>query len=112
MTDTYIDVTDKDFVEKVLASPQMVIVNFSAEQSSACQIQEPEFVAVSKEYQGRITFAKLHVEGSRAVIDQWNIDGIPTLVFFKDGVEIYRIKGITMRERLRRQIEGVLLVVK
>src|SRR5436305_11306239 len=106
MADTYIDVTDKDFVEKVLTSPQMVIVNFSAERSSACQIQEPEFVAVSKEYQGRITFAKLQVEGPGTITEQWNIDGIPTLVFFKDGQEIYRIRGITMRDRLRRQIEG------
>jgi thioredoxin 1 len=112
MADTYIDITDKDFAEKVLNSPQMVIVNFSSEQSSACQIQEPEFVAVSKEYQGRITFAKLQVEGRAAITEQWNIEGIPTLVFFKDGQEIYRIKGITMRDRLRRQIEGVLLVVK
>jgi thioredoxin 1 len=110
MVDTYIDVTDKDFAEKVLNSPQMVIVNFSAERSSACQIQEPEFVAVSKEYQGRITFAKLEVEGHAAITERWQIDGIPTLIFFKDGHEIYRIKGITMRDRLRRQIEGVLLV--
>jgi thioredoxin 1 len=32
------------------------------------------------------------------------------LIFFKNGQEIYRIKGIVMRDRLRRQVEGVLLV--
>ena len=40
---------------------------------------------------------------------EWNIDGIPTLIFFKQGQEINRIKGIIMRDKLRRQIEGVLL---
>ena len=109
MEDTYITVTSKDFAEKILGSQHMAIVNFSAEQSNACQIQEPEFVAISKEYQGKITFAKLNVEGHGELITQWNIDGVPTLVFFKAGQEIYRIKGIMMRDKLRRLIEGVLL---
>jgi len=43
------------------------------------------------------------------LIDQWNIDGVPTLIFFKGGQEIHRIKGIMMRDKLRRQLEGVLL---
>jgi thioredoxin-like negative regulator of GroEL len=109
MADTYIDVTGKDFEEKVLHAPQMVIVNFSAEQSSACNILEPEFVAISKEYQGRITFAKIDVTGHNELINRWHIEGIPTLVFFKGGREIHRITGIMMREKLRRQIEGTLL---
>ena len=109
MAETYIDVTSSDFAEKVLQASQLVIVNFSADQSSACKIQEPEFVAISKEYQGRITFAKLDVTGHTDIIQQWNIDGVPTMVFFKGGQELHRIKGIMMRDKLRRQIEGVLL---
>jgi thioredoxin 1 len=109
MADTYIDVTSQDFAEKVLTSPLMVIVNFSAENSTACQILEPEFVAISKEYQGRINFAKVNVEKQADIINQWNIDGVPTLIFFKGGQELHRIKGIMMRDKLRRQIEGALL---
>jgi len=109
MADSYIDVTKNNFAEKVLKSPQIVIVNFSAAQSGSCQIQEPEFVAVSKEYQDRVTFARVNVEGQEELTSKWNVDGVPTLVFFKGGNEIYRIKGIVMRDRLRRQVEGVLL---
>ncbi|MBV9691188.1 MAG: thioredoxin fold domain-containing protein [Ktedonobacteraceae bacterium] len=109
MADTYIDVTSEDFAEKVLSAAEMVIVNFSMENSSACQILEPEFVAISKEYQGRITFAKVNLEGQETLGQQWNIDGIPTLIFFKGGKELYRIRGIVMRDKFRRQIEGILL---
>jgi thioredoxin 1 len=109
MADTYFQVTARDFAEKVLAAPQMVIVNFSAEQSGTCQIQEPEFVAISKEYQGRVAFARVNVEEEGELVNQWHIDGVPTLVFFKGGQELYRIKGIMMREKLRRHIEGALL---
>jgi thioredoxin 1 len=105
----YIEVTGDDFAEKVLSPSQTVVVMFSATQSSACQIQEPEVVAISKEYQGRVSFARFNVEGQQAFIEQWHIDGVPTLIFFKDGQEIHRIKGIVMRDKLRRQLEGVLL---
>jgi thioredoxin 1 len=109
MADSYIEVTGEDFTEKVLNAPQLVIVEFYAEQSGSCQILEPEFIAVSKEYQGRIIFAKINVDAERELTNQWNVDGIPTLIFFKGGSEIYRIRGIMMREKLRRQVQGVLL---
>lgn len=109
MVDTYIDVSSQDFAEKVLHAPQMVLVNFSTEKSGACQIQDPEFEAVSKEYQDRVTFAKLDTDTNEEITSQWQVDGVPTIIFFKDGREINRIKGIMMRKRLSRQIEGALL---
>jgi len=108
-TESYIDLTSQDFAEQVLNAEQMVVVDFSSERSSSCQIFNPEFAAVSKEYQGRVTFAKLDVDTNEALTSQWNVDGIPTVIFFKNGQEINRIKGILMRDRLRRQIEGALL---
>jgi len=106
---SYIDVTSKNFPEQVLNAQQMVIVDFSSERSSSCQIFNPEFAAVSEEYQGRVTFAKLDVDTNETLTSQWNVDGIPTLIFFKNGLEINRIKGIVMRDKLRRQVEGALL---
>ena len=109
MANSYIEVTGEDFNEKVLQSPKLVVVNFSAENSNACQILDPEFEAVSKEYQDQVTFVKLNVAGQEELVSQWHVDGVPTLVFFKGGSEIYRIPGIVMRNKLRRQVEGVLL---
>ena len=106
---SYIDVTSQDFTEQVLNAHQMVVVDFSSDRSSSCQIFNPEFEAVSKDYLGRVTFAKLDVDTNEALTSQWNVDGIPTLIFFKNGQEINRIKGIVMRDKLRRQIEGALL---
>ena len=109
MADNYIDISSQDFAEKVLQAEQMILVNFSAENSGACQIQDPEFEAVSKEYQGRVTFARIGIDKNRDITEQWSIDGIPTIIFFKGGREINRIRGIMMRDRLRRQSEGALL---
>jgi len=109
MADSYIDVSSQDFTEKVLGSEQMVLVNFSAENSAACQIQNTEFEVISKEFKERVTFARVDVDKSREMTNQWQVDGIPTIIFFKSGQEINRIKGIIMRDKLRRRIEGALL---
>jgi len=109
MADNYIEVTNENFTEQVLQASQLVIVNFSTGQSVACQIQEPEFVAISNEYQDRATFAKSNVDSHAELAHRLKVTGIPTLIFFKGGQEIYRIPGVMMRSRLRRQIEGVLL---
>jgi thioredoxin 1 len=106
----YTTVGSQDFAEKVLQTPQMVIVNFSSDRSSSCQIFEPEFAAIGQEYQGRVTFARVDVDSNGELVAQYHVDGIPTLLFFKDGQEINRIKGIVMRDKLRRQVEGALLV--
>ena len=80
-----------------------------ADNSGSCQILEPEYLAVSKMYEDRVLFTRVNVENQLELTRQWNVDGIPTLIFFKGGKEIHRIRGIMMREKLRRQIEGVLL---
>jgi thioredoxin 1 len=108
-TSNYIEVTGQDFAEKVLNAPQMVVVDFSSGRSDACKIFDPEFEAISKEYQESVTFAKLDVDTNEELTSQWNVNGIPTLIFFKNGQEINRVKGIVMRDKLRRQVAGALL---
>lgn len=109
-TASYATVGSQDFAEKVLQAPQMAVVNFSSDKSESCQLFEPEFAAISQEYQGKVTFARVNVDSDAELVTQYNVDGIPTLIFFKNGQEINRIKGIVMRDKLRRQVAGALLV--
>jgi thioredoxin 1 len=111
MADNYIRITNQDFDEKVLKAPQMVVVAFLASWSDTCQILVPEFDAVGKEYQGRVTFATIDVDEDKAWTKEWNVDGVPTMIFFNQGKEIHRISGIMMRDKLRRQVEGVLIAL-
>jgi thioredoxin 1 len=109
-TASYATVGSQDFTEKVLQAPQMVVVNFSSEKSDSCQLFEPEFATIGREYREQATFARIDVDSNAELVTQYNVDGIPTVIFFKNGQEINRIKGIVMRDKLRRQVAGALLV--
>ncbi|HVB74613.1 MAG TPA: thioredoxin family protein [Ktedonobacteraceae bacterium] len=105
----FVDIASQDFPEQVLQAEQMVLVDFSSDKSNACQIFDAEFAAVGNEYKGRVTFARLYIDTETSLTSEWNVEGIPTVIFYKNGQEINRIKGIVMREKLRKQIEGTLL---
>jgi thioredoxin 1 len=109
-TASYAIVGSENFAEKVLQASEMVVANFSSDKSESCQLFEPEFAAIGQEYQGRVLFARINVDDNAGLVSQYNVDGIPTVIFFKNGQEINRIKGIVMRDKLRRQVAGALLV--
>jgi thioredoxin 1 len=109
-TASYATVGSEDFAEKVLQAREMVVVTFSSSQSDSCQIFEPEFASIGQEYRGQASFALIDVDSNASLVSQYQVDGIPTVIFFKNGQEINRIKGIVMRDKLRRQVAGALLV--
>jgi thioredoxin 1 len=109
MVDIFTQITEENFAAKVTKAEQTVLVLFYKEGSNSCDIQIPELEAVNKEYQERVIFARVDVDEQAKLTQQWQVDAVPTLVFFRNGNEIYRIKGIRMRDKLRRQLEGVLL---
>jgi thioredoxin 1 len=109
MVDIFTQITEENFDEKVAKAEQVVLALFYKEGSNSCDIQVPELEAINKEYQERITFARVNVDEQPQLIQTWQVDAVPTLIFFREGKEIYRIKGIMMRDKLRRQLNGVLL---
>src|SRR5260370_21088372 len=92
LTESYIEVASHDFAEQVLNASQMVVVDFSSERSSSCQLFDPEFAAVSKEYGGRVTFAKLDVDADEALTSERHVYCVPTLIFFKNAQEVNRFR--------------------
>lgn len=106
---TVVFATDENFAEMVLNSSQVVIVLFWASWAGPARAANQVFEAVSKEYHGRAIFAKLDTDENQNVPDQWHIQAVPTLVFFKSGQEVNRIIGTIKPDELRYQVERFLI---
>jgi thioredoxin 1 len=65
----------------------------------------PTYEAVSKEYQGKVTFAKMDTDENQDTPMQFYIQGIPTMILFKDGKEVDRIVGMVPREILKAKLD-------
>jgi len=100
-------VGDRDFEQKVLKAPLPMIVDFSAEWCPPCRVLTPVFHRLSAEYSGRLGFASVDIDENPIVYVRYRIQGVPTLIIFKDGKEVARLVG-PHPGRLKRTIDSIL----
>ena len=85
MSDLILHVTDDSFEQQVLNAESPVLVDYWAEWCGPCKMITPILDDVAKEYQGRLTIAKLNIDQNEATPPKFGIRGIPTLMLFKNG---------------------------
>ncbi len=111
MAGAYTEVTDATFNQEVLNSPLPAIVDFWAPWCQPCVRMAPNFEALAVEYQGKVRFLKMNTDDNQQTPFRYNIQGIPTLIVFRDGKEIGRIVGFQSKDAVKRQLDSALGVV-
>jgi thioredoxin 1 len=99
-------VTDTTFEQEVLQSDQPVLVDYWAEWCGPCKGLAPVLDEVAREYEGRLKIAKLNVDENSEIPPKYNIRGIPTLILFKNGVEVANKMGALSKSQLSAFIDS------
>jgi thioredoxin 1 len=58
----------------------------------------PAVERIEKDYAGRLKVAKVNAAGNRMLCARLRVMGLPTFLFYKDGIEMKRLTGENIKE--------------
>ena len=71
---------------------------FSAQWCEPCKWAEPIVKEVIEKFSGRIAMSKIDIDAHIDKSREHHILSVPTLVLFKDGKEVWRMRGFDTAE--------------
>lgn len=101
-------VTQANFDSEVLQSENPVLVEFWATWCGPCKRMKPVVDEVAKEFEGRIKTVKVDIDAESELATKFNVNGVPTIVLFKDGRAVTVLSGVMAKESLAEQVNRVL----
>jgi len=100
-------ITDSNF-DELLKSGKPLVVDFWAEWCGPCKMIGPILEDLSHEYEEKVIIGKLDVDDNNDVTTRYGIRNIPTILFFKDGVQVDKQVGATQKSVMAQKIEALL----
>jgi len=98
------NLNDETFNEFV--SEGLICVDFHATWCQPCKTLGPIIEKMASE-RTDVKFAKVDIDDAPNTASSLRIQSIPTLVFFKDGVEVDRIVGLLPASKIASRIDGL-----
>ena len=85
---------NKETFKQTLSEGKLMMVDFWAEWCGPCQMLGPVIESLAERYEGRVVVGKVNTDEEPELAIGYQVSGIPTVIFFKDGKEIDRKVGV------------------
>lgn len=99
-----IDVQEQDFLEIVLRSAQPVLVEFWAPWSRPCQVLTEVLQEIATDWVGKRKVVRVNADDCLDLSLRYEIQSIPTLLYFVEGRPCLRIVGTASKEAILAKV--------
>jgi thioredoxin 1 len=102
--DNVITLTKDNFDEQVLRSELPVLVDYWAPWCGPCRVLGPVVDQIATERASSLNVGKVNVDDNPELADRAGVQGIPTVVLYRDGQPVARSVGAHPKQALEQHL--------
>jgi thioredoxin 1 len=102
-----ININEASFEKAVIKSPIPVLVDFWASWCGPCKMIAPVLDEIAKESGDRFRIAKVNIDDDPALMQRFQIRGVPALLFFSGGEVRDQIIGVAGKKAIVDKLEAL-----
>jgi thioredoxin 1 len=89
---------------QIIKSEKPVLVDFFATWCGPCQMLSPILKQVKDSLGDRVSIIKIDVDKNQLIASQYQVRGVPTMILFQNGKQLWRQSGVVSKEDLIKTI--------
>lgn len=90
----------------IIKSTQPVLVDFHATWCGPCKMMAPELKKFAQNNTGKLRVIKIDIDKNPATAQQFGIQGVPTLILFKEGKVLWRQSGAMSSSQISEAVNS------
>lgn len=90
----------KSSFKEIINSETPVLVDFYADWCGPCKMLAPILKQVKDELSEKIKIIKIDVDKNQQLATQFQVRGVPTMILFKNGNQLWKQSGVLQKNDL------------
>ena len=94
----------KSSFSEIIKSETPVLIDFYADWCGPCKMLTPILKDVKQELGDKVKIVKIDVDKNQPLAAKYQVRGVPTMILFKNGQQIWRQSGVLQKDEIKQKI--------